>query len=41
MYMALPWCSSLAGLTKVGNKVSYALSVLLILRKSTTTLNDL
>ena len=39
MYMALPWSSSLVDLTKVGNEVNYALSVLLILRKSTMTLN--
>lgn len=39
--MALPWSSSLVDLTKVGNEVNYTLLVLLILRKSTMTLNDL
>ena len=40
MSMTLSWPSSLLALTKVGNEISYALLILLILRKSTMVLND-
>lgn len=40
MSMTLSWPSSLLALTKVGDEISQALLILLILRKSTMALND-